>query len=146
MNEQWISGHFKDGDSVRERGSDSFPKRYPATLPHGDQRDSEPVENRLFWDTQFPEYEISPVFFKKRDRHPDSTACVPIRPFEAADLIAYENYRANISAEDGNVYLDQLRGSFLRMEDLPGAQGWGFARGAELEEICRLWRVPIRAS
>jgi hypothetical protein len=123
------------------RGHD--PKRIAYIFEKGDADQSDVSR---CWKAQFPEYEISPVFLKKRDRHPDPKACGPIRPFEAADLIAYENFRANIAAdEDGNVYRDQLRGSFLRMENLPGAEGWAFQRKAEIGQICSHWRVPLRA-
>ncbi len=63
------------------------------------------------WDSEFPEARLSPIFLRKGDYHPDPRVCAPIRPFEAADLIAYENLKGNLQIESspGDVYQDQLR-------------------------------------
>jgi len=99
------------------------------------------------WDREFPHYEIRPLFLKKRDTHPSSGVCAPIRPFEATDFIAYENLKANIKADrSGNIFFDDLRKPFQRLGRLPGASEWRRTGLEELDSICSHYKVSKRSS
>jgi hypothetical protein len=50
---------------------------------------------RKCWTEEYPESQVPPIFRKKIDNCPDEDLSKPIRAFEAADLVAYENRRAN---------------------------------------------------
>jgi hypothetical protein len=103
--------------------------------------DQEDLKRR--WDyNQVPD---APIFVQKRDRYQTRT-CRPIRPFEAADLVAYENMQANklLLREGGEAYIDQVRAPMRRMAALSGADGWLFASENEIEMICSAWNIPKR--
>jgi hypothetical protein len=71
----------------------------------------------------------------------------PVRPFEAADFIAYENLKANLKIQQagGSVFFDELRKPLQRMKDLPGAQKWAvYDERHSLEKLCREWNIPKR--
>jgi hypothetical protein len=99
------------------------------------------------WESQFPHMRIKPVFFKKSDKYPDPTIR-PIRPFEAADLIAYENHKANIQLEDrqeGTVDLNELRYPLqMLLQRLPGAKQWRYSRASNIEKACSRYHVGLR--
>jgi hypothetical protein len=98
------------------------------------------------WERLFPQMRINPVFYKKRDRHPNPDVCPPIRPFEAADLIAYENHKGNVALKGkDSVFLDELRQPLQRLlTNLPGAKAWLYSRASEMEAVCSLWGVRKR--
>jgi hypothetical protein len=98
------------------------------------------------WESQFPSYRLSPIFLRKTDKQPGSEVCTPIRPFEAADLIAYENLRANktIEIQGGDIFFDELRKPIQRLFNLPGAREWRRADLGEMEAICSRFRVAER--
>lgn len=99
------------------------------------------------WDSRFPDSRLRPIFLKKRDKHPDPQVCVPIRPFEAADLVAYENLKGNLQIENspGDVFFDQLRKPLQRLLDLPGAKkDWRYSGVKEIEDVCIKYNVSER--
>jgi hypothetical protein len=116
---------------------------------HFEKGDVDQADVARCWKSQFNDYRLSPVFLKKTDRHPGSAVCAPIRPFEAADLIAYENFKCNIKREgrqEGAVFLDELRKPLQRLLNLPGAKDWLYSRTSEIEAVCSLYGVAERGS
>ena len=110
--------------------------------------DTDQSDLQRCWEKESPDMQISPVFFKKRDKHPNPAVCAAIRPFEAADLIAYENHRANIKLEGKEaetVYLDELRKPLqMLLMNLPGAKEWLYSRTEEIEKVCLSYEVKER--
>jgi hypothetical protein len=97
------------------------------------------------WDSQFSDYSLSPIFLKKTDKHPGSQVSAPIRPFEAADLIAYENLKGNLKIENQDrVYFDELRKPLQKLLGLPGAKEWKYSGLREMEAVCLTYGVPER--
>jgi len=101
---------------------------------------------RRCWDSQFLSYGISPIFLKKEDKLPASEACAPIRPFEAADLITYENFKANMTIEGRpeEIFFNALRKPLQRLYQLPGAKEWQRFELGELEAVCSRYNVSER--
>jgi hypothetical protein len=98
------------------------------------------------WRALFAEYNVSPIFLKKVDRFPGSEISAPIRPFEAADLVAYENLKANKSVENnrGTLPFEKLRRPMQRMSKLPGAAEWRLFDLRDLAATCEAYLVPRR--
>jgi hypothetical protein len=98
------------------------------------------------WDQRFPKNRITPIFLRKTDIPPGSQKAVKIRPFEAADLIAYENFRALIAIEDLNrqIQFEELRKPMQRLYGLPGAKEWRSSDATSIENTCLLYKVPLR--
>ena len=110
----------------------------------GDQDQS---DLRKHWDLVYPDANISPIFCKKRDIYPDRSKSRHIRPFEAADLIAYEHLQVHrlLEKKQGDVvYVDELRRPLQRMKNWPSAQEWHTYDSDSLEKLCSLWKVPAR--
>ena len=82
--------------------------------------------------------QASPVFLRKIDRLPGFGVCKAIRAFEAADLIACENLRANMTIEGqgGEVHFDELRKPMQRLLNLPGAKEWMRFDQERIEAAC----------
>lgn len=108
--------------------------------------DADQEDVRRCWDSQFPSYGISPIFRNKKDRQPGSEVSAPIRPLEAADLVAYENFKVNSTLEkhDEDIFFDELRRPLQRLFQLPGAKDWQRAGLDVLAELCSRWKVPER--
>jgi hypothetical protein len=110
----------------------------------GDQDQS---DLRKHWDLVYPDANVSPIFCKKRDIYPDKDKCRHIRPFEVADLIAYEHLQVHrlLDKKQGEVlYVDQLRRPIQRMRNWPSAKDWHTHDVASLENLCSHWNVQPR--
>lgn len=84
---------------------------------------------RQKWNQAYPDAAVEPIFLKKIDAYPDSNLKKRQRPFEAADLVAYENLKAHKLLDergDSPVYEEELRKPLQRMVKWPGADKWGF--------------------
>jgi len=68
------------------------------------------------------------------------------RPFEAADLIAYENLKANQTVEKngGEAFVEDLRKPFQRLSKHSGGSNWRLFDLADLESTCKHFGVPER--
>ncbi len=74
--------------------------------------------------------------------------------FQAADLIAYEHYKANLKVQKANLKiqdaaldmarLDELRLPFRSLASVPGSNEWGVVMECNLIETCERYRVPLR--
>jgi hypothetical protein len=109
--------------------------------------DTDQNELREEWKHSIGSLRVEPIFLEKCDSYPSGSPRKRIRQFEAGDLIAYENLKANnkiIESEGGDVFFDELRKPMQRMKGLPGAEGWLFCNYANLEDICQRWQIPLR--
>jgi hypothetical protein len=100
---------------------------------------------RKHWDIAYPNGTVDLIFLKKKDKYPIDE-CRPIRPFEAADLIGYENlhaYRLLESKQDSVTFSD-LRKPMQRMFGLRGADSWGYFGEQELLSACSTWGILPR--
>lgn len=106
-----------------------------------DQRDL-----KARWDRMYPDLGVQPILCRKSDNFPDRSCFSPIRAFEAADLIAYENLQVHkaLQRESGLIHVDQLRKPLKRMESLPGAKHWGFFGQQHLQDLCSKYAVDSR--
>ena len=71
--------------------------------------------------------------------------------FQAADLLAYENLKANrLILERGNsgVYEGELRRSLAELSKIPGArsQDWGIYSAEEIMKFCSAYEVQLRVN
>jgi hypothetical protein len=100
------------------------------------------------WNIAYPEADVSPIFLRKKDAYPDRKSIGYIRPFEAADLIAYEHQKAHrlLNTKRGaDTYEDELRRELIRMKDTwPSAKEWGVCDQRSLEELCTRLKIPKR--
>jgi hypothetical protein len=108
--------------------------------------DPDQADVQRCWEELYPDAGIRPLFLRKVDRLPSSEDLAPIRPFEAADLVAYENHKANIRIEGrgGTLFLDELRKPMQRLFHLPGAKEWRYSNVGDLEKVCMDFRVSVR--
>jgi hypothetical protein len=86
-------------------------------------------------------YGISPVFLKKSQ----SVA------FQAADLLAYEQFRANqnVVPQPGTFSLEEMRHPLQDLVTIPNgddSSDWGITERPELEEFCREQKIPLRGA
>lgn len=68
--------------------------------------------------------------------------------FQAADLIAYEHYKANLKileAGDGLVGVEDLRAPFQSLVSIPGSLQWAVMRTPEIVENCQRYGVSLRS-
>lgn len=109
--------------------------------------DSDQNDVNRCWRALFPERSLSPISLKKIDKLPSSEICAPIRPFEAADFIAYESLRANkaLVESGGSMFFDELRAPMQRMRKLPGAEQWRLFNLKDLEATCEAYGIQKRA-
>jgi hypothetical protein len=110
--------------------------------------DQDQNDLRKRWDIAYPEANVSPLFYKKRAAYPDKNKCKPIRPFEAADLIAFENlqvHRLLLERLGEELYGDELRRPMQRMMKWESAQEWMVHDLDSIEKLCLKWRVPVRS-
>lgn len=110
--------------------------------------DTDQSDFRRVWPKKFPTYE-EPIFRKKRDAESPSSIVKPIRPFEAADLIAYEYLRANATIEDAESRGERpswaaMRKAFPRLMQLPGARTWRYFSPGDLAATCHTFSVQSR--
>lgn len=84
---------------------------------------------------------------KKADDYPKVQWIRPIRPFEAADLIAYEYFRINsrLANGDGRAFIDELRKPAQRLIKLNGSETWGIVERHQMAQLCELCKVPRRS-
>jgi hypothetical protein len=110
----------------------------------GDQDQNDLRKN---WNTMYPDSSVDPIFRSKREKVSD-TEFRYVHPFEAADFIAYEHLLAHrlIDRMNSDVAFAQLRKSMQRMRCLPGANRWGYYYQAEIESLCRRWRLEERTT
>jgi hypothetical protein len=109
--------------------------------------DEDQNDLRKHWDVAYPDAAVGPIFCKKKDKYPNKSTCLPIRPFEAADLIAYEHLQVHQLLDEkqgGDMYLDELRQPMQRMKSWPSAKDWKVCDFDSLERLCTLWKVPMR--
>jgi hypothetical protein len=109
--------------------------------------DNDQDDLRRCWGKLLPNLRVDPVFLRKVDTVPGAQSSSRVRPFEAADFLAYENLRANQKlqeAGDAKVYFDQLRAPIRRMRNLPGSPNWRFLDQSNLVKICKRWNIPLR--
>lgn len=109
--------------------------------------DQDQSDLRKHWDVAYPEANVSPIFCKKKDTYPDKNKCSHIRPFEAADLIAYENLQVHrlLGEKQGEtIYMDELRRPMQRMKSWPGAEFWSVHDYDSLETLCGHWNIQAR--
>lgn len=74
----------------------------------------------------------TPVFGQKRE----------YTPLQAADFVAWENLKMFNQKEAGTLNTQRLRKPFLALYSMP--QEWSVYTIANLQEICRHLRVPLR--
>lgn len=99
------------------------------------------------WNIAYPNLTVEPIFLKKKDKYPDPKNHRPIRPFEAADLIAYEHlavHRLLDEAEDGELFEDQVSPALRRMLKLPGAKEWTVSDEEGLHKLINFEKIPHR--
>jgi hypothetical protein len=88
-----------------------------------------------------------PIFLRKVDEYPKGNARRRIHPFEAANLIAYENlliHRLLDEKQDGIAYEDELTEVMQRMKNWKDAQIWKMCNTDNLANMCEKWQVPRR--
>lgn len=110
--------------------------------------DDDQSDLRKRWSIAYPDETVEPIFVKKRDKYPDSKVCRPIRPLEAADLLAYEHLKVHklLDSKQGeDVYEDELRGPMLRMKEWQSVKQWKVLDSASLVILCEKLRIPERA-
>jgi hypothetical protein len=76
---------------------------------HGDA-DQKGLES--FWRQHYPDQYLGPIIKQKQDTYPDPDKLMRIRPFEAADYVAYEAFRISkqvFKTQGGNVPFRELR-------------------------------------
>jgi hypothetical protein len=109
--------------------------------------DEDQSDLRKRWDIAYPDAAVSPIFLKKRDKYPNPKECHPIRPFEAADLLAYEHLQVHqlLDERQGrDVFEDELRRPMQRMKNWPSVKKWKVCDCDALERMCEKWGIPIR--
>lgn len=107
--------------------------------------DKDQNDLRKHWDIAYPDAMVEPIFLKKKDNQ-SGEDIRPIRPFEAADLIAYENLHAHrlIQKKQGAQVFEDLRKPMQRMFGLPGARQWGYFSEQEMQAACSSWGIALR--
>jgi hypothetical protein len=109
--------------------------------------DEDQGDLRKHWDIAYPDQAVSPIFLKKRDKYPDQKECRPIRPFEAADLLAYEHlqvHRLLDRRQGSDVFEDELRRPMQRMKNWPSVREWKVCDHEAIERLCATFRIPAR--
>jgi hypothetical protein len=109
--------------------------------------DEDQNDLRASWDKAYPDALVELLFLKKNDRYPNPEVCKRQRPFEAADLVAYENLKVHKLLDeraDIPVFEDELRKPLQRMKAWPGALEWGFFGEEGIARICEKYRIPKR--
>jgi hypothetical protein len=108
--------------------------------------DQDQDDLRKHWDIAYPDAAVEPVFLKKVDEHLGDKPR-RIRPFEAADLIGYENLHAHrILGKSANKKIPyfELRKPKQRMSKAMGADRWGYLSETEMLRACPKWGIPAR--
>ncbi|MGB8478765.1 MAG: hypothetical protein WCE63_07980 [Acidobacteriaceae bacterium] len=103
---------------------------------------------RKHWGEVCPDSSVEPIFLKKKDKFPDTGVCKRQRPFEAADLVAYENLKAHRLLDergDEPVFEDELRRPLQRMKRWPGAPEWGYFGSEGIARVCDRYAIAARA-
>jgi hypothetical protein len=109
--------------------------------------DQDQGDLRKRWDIAYPDASVSPIFCKKKDTYPDRSRCRHIRPFEAADLIAYEHlqvYRQLEVKQGETLYVDELRRPLQRIRNWPSVKEWWVHNHSSLDGLCGKFNVPVR--
>jgi len=107
--------------------------------------DQDQNDLRLHWDIAYPDSDNEPIFKWKKDKHL-SDECKRIRPFEAADLLGYENLHAYrlMERKQGEQVFEDLRKPMQRMFGMIGADKWGYFSEKEMLSACERWGIPRR--
>jgi hypothetical protein len=109
--------------------------------------DDDQSDLRRRWESAYPNEIAEPIFVTKRDNYPDPKVYRPIRPLEAADLLAYEHLKVHklLDRKQGeDVYEDELRGPMQRMKNWESVQQWKVLDSASLLVLCENLRIPER--
>jgi hypothetical protein len=126
----------------RKNGIDDF----IWVIEKGDQDQS---DLRRRWEIAYPNETVEPIFVKKRDRYPDPKVCRPIRPLEAADLLAYEHLKVHklLDSKQGEeLFEDELRGPMLRMKNWESLRDWRIIDTKSLLVLCEHFQIPERST
>lgn len=102
---------------------------------------------RACWTNLIPAFNAEPMLLKKLDSYPTGYSPGRIRAFEAADLIAYENLKANMKIMEGggSAFMHELRKPVQRMRNLPGSDKWrAIDKTDNLQRVCQMWNIPPR--
>jgi hypothetical protein len=100
---------------------------------------------RRHWDIAYPDGAVEPIFLRKKDIY-EKREERSIRPFEAADLIGYENlhtYRL-LRSKGGTQIFSDLRKPMRRLLKLKGANLWGYLSEEEILLTCSEWNILPR--
>lgn len=109
--------------------------------------DEDQNDLRKLWGRAYPDAEVEPIFLSKNAHYPDPKVCTRQRPFEAADLVAYENLKAHKLLDqrrDRPVFEEEMRKPLQRMKGWPGALEWGFYGTEGIARVCEKWGIPGR--
>jgi hypothetical protein len=112
-------------------------------LKRGDQDQN---DLRKHWNIAYPDAAIKPIFLKKVDKYL-SEKSRRIRPFEAADLIGYENLLTHKRLDKlgrDTIPFEDLRKPMQRLSRMPGADKWGYFSKLEMLSTCQKWSIPAR--
>jgi hypothetical protein len=109
--------------------------------------DQDQNDLRVHWDIAYPDGAVDPIFLKKKDVHLSDQPRY-IRPFEAADLIGYENLQAHrlVRTKQGKQVFSDLRWTMQRLMKMNGAEEWGYFGDADIQRACSEWAIPPRAA
>ena len=117
--------------------------------------DQDQGDLRKNWSIVYPDSAVEPVFLKKCDQYL-SDKPRRIRPFEAADLVGYENLLSHkklssaelasplLNAELPVIPFEELRKPMQRLFDLPGGDKWGYISEREILKYCEKYKIPTR--
>jgi hypothetical protein len=107
--------------------------------------DQDQNDLRKHWDVAYPDQSVEPIFLKKRDVY-GSREPRPVRPFEAADLIGYENLLAHrlLAEKMGTQVFSDLRIPMRRLSKVSGGHLWGYLGEEEILSACAISNIPLR--
>ncbi len=96
---------------------------------------------RKRWEIAYPDNDVEPIFLRKKTDSGER-----IRPFEAADLIGYENLLAHrlMERKAGTQIFEDLRKPMQRLSKIKGAELWGYLGEAEMLSLCSTSNIPLR--
>jgi len=107
--------------------------------------DQDQNDLRKRWEIAYPDHFVDPIFLKKQDVY-ESKESRRIRPFEAADLVGYENLLAHrLLAKKGEKRLfENLRKPMQRLMKLKGGDLWGYLSETEILSACSMSGIQLR--
>jgi len=108
--------------------------------------DQDQDDLKKHWEIAYPDAAIEPKFLRKHDKYL-SAETRRIRPFEAADLIGYENLLAHrkLSGPDlPLISIEELRKPMQRLLRMAGGDKWGYISEREILGYCDKYKIPTR--